>query len=65
MRGLIPVKKNYSYEKFEAYLLKEKTEDQFIEYRKAFDIPLQSPLNNRLNLNLAEKKVRFLKTGIQ
>ena len=64
MRGLITVKKNYSYEKFEAYLLKEKTEDQFIEYKKAFDILLRSPLlNNRLNLNLAEKKVTVSKGG--
>ncbi len=64
MRGLITVKKNYSYEKFEAYLLKEKTEDQFIEYKKAFDILLRSPLlNNRLNLNLAEKKVTVSEDG--
>ena len=64
MRGLIEVKKNYSYEKFEAHLSKDKTEDQFIEYKKAFDILLRSPLlNNRLNLNLAEKKVTVSKGG--
>ena len=33
MRGLITVKKNYSYEKFEAYLSKNKTENRFIEYK--------------------------------
>ena len=64
MRGLITVKKNYSYEKFEAYLLQDKTEDQFIEYKKAFDILLRSPiLNNRLNLNLAEKNAAVSKDG--
>ena len=64
MRGLITVKKNYSYEKFEAYLLQDKTDYQFIEYKKAFDILLRSPLlNNRLNLNLAEKKVTVSEDG--
>ena len=64
MRGLITVKKNYSYEKFEGYLLQDRTEDQFIEYKKALDILLRSPLlNNRLNLNLAEKKVTVSEDG--
>ncbi len=64
MRGLVTVKKNYSYEKFEAYLLKDKTENRFIEYKKAFHILQRSPLlNNRLNLNLAEKKVTVSKGG--
>ncbi len=64
MRGLITVKKNYSYENFEAYLSKDKTRDRYIEYKKAFEILLQSPLlNNRLNLNLAEKKVTISEEG--
>ncbi len=64
MRGLIKVKENYPYEKFEAYLLEDKTENQFIEYKKAFDILLQSPLlSNRLDLNLTEKKVTVSKGG--
>ena len=64
MRGLITVKRNYSYEKFEAYLLQDKTEDQFIEYMKAFDILLRSALFKiRLYLNLAEKKVSISEGG--
>ena len=64
IRGLITVKKNYSYENFEAYLSQDKTRNRFIEYRKAFDILQQSPLlNNRLNLNLAEKKVAISDEG--
>ena len=59
------IKRNYSYEKFEAYLLQDKTEDKFIEYKKAFEILLRSPLlNNRLNLNL-RKKVTVSKGSIQ
>ncbi|MDC3075875.1 ribonuclease R [Paracoccaceae bacterium] len=64
MRGLITVKKNYSYEKFEVYLSQNKTENKFIEYKKAFDILQRSPLlNNRLNLNLAEKKITISEGG--
>ena len=64
MRGLITVKKNFSYEKFEEYLSKDKTKNRFIVYKKAFDVLRRSPLlKNRLNLNLAEKKVTISEGG--
>ena len=64
MRGLITVKKNYTYEKFETYLSNDKTKNKFIEYKKALNILQQSPLlNNRLNLNLSEKKVKISDDG--
>ena len=64
IRGIITVKKNYSYENFDAYLSIGNTKNRFIDYKKALDVLQQSQLlNKRLNLNLAEKKVTLSEEG--
>ena len=64
IRGIITVKKNYSYENFDAYLSTDNTKNRFIDYKKALDVLQQSQLlNKRLNLNLAEKKVTLSEEG--
>ena len=64
IRGIITVKKNYSYENFDPYLSTDNTKNRFIDYKKALDVLQQSQLlNKRLNLNLAEKKVTLSEEG--
>ena len=64
IRGIITVKKNYSYEDFEAYLSDCKTKKKYSVYKRALNILKQSPhLKNRLNLNLAEKKISISSEG--
>ena len=64
IRGIITVKKNYSYENFDAYLSTGNTKNRFIDYKKALDVLQQSQLlNKRLNLNLAEKKFTLSEEG--
>ncbi len=64
IRGIITVKKNYAYENFEAYLSDCETKRRYSGYKKAFNILKQSPhLKNRLNLNLAEKKISISPEG--
>ena len=64
MRGIITVKKNYSYENFEVYLSDCRTKKKYSVYKRALNILKQSPhLKNRLNLNLAEKKISISSEG--
>ncbi|MDC3025378.1 RNB domain-containing ribonuclease [bacterium] len=64
IRGIITVKKNYTYETFETYLSDNETKKKYSEYKIALNILKQSPhLKNRLNLNLAEKKITFSSEG--
>ncbi len=64
IRGIITVKKNYSYENFEVYLSDCETKKRYSEYKRALNILNQSPhLKNRLNLNLAEKKISISSEG--
>lgn len=64
IRGIISVKKNYSYENFEAYLSDCETKKKYSGYKRAFNILKQSPhLKNRLNLKLAEKKISISSEG--
>ncbi len=64
IRGIITVEKNYSYKNFEAFLSDCKTKKKYSVYKKALNILKQSPhLKNRLNLNLAEKKISLSSEG--
>ncbi len=64
IRGIISVKKNYSYENFEAFLSDCETKKKYSGYKRALNILKQSPhLKNRLNLNLAEKKISISSEG--
>ena len=64
IRGIITVKKNYSYENFEAYLSDYEIKKKYSGYKRALNILKQSPhLKNRLNLNLAEKKISISSEG--
>ena len=64
IRGIITVEKNYSYKNFEAFLSDCKTKKKYSVYKKALNILKQSPhLKNRLNLNLAEKKISISSKG--
>ncbi len=64
IRGIITVKKNYSYENFEIYLSDCKTKKKYSVYKRALNILKQSPhLKNRLNLHLAEKNISISSEG--
>ncbi len=64
IRGIISVKKNYSYENFEAYLSDCATKKKYSGYKRALNILKESPhLKNRLNLKLAEKKISISSEG--
>ncbi len=64
IRGIITVKKNYSYENFDVYLSDCKTKKKYSVYKRALNILKLSPhLKNRLNLNLAEKKILLSSEG--
>ena len=64
IRGIITVKKNYSYKNFEAYLSDCETKKKYSGHKRALNILKQSPhLKNRLNLNLAEKKISISSEG--
>ena len=64
VRGIITVKKNYSYENFEAYLSDSEIKKKYSGYKRALNILKQSQhLKNRLNLNLAEKKISISSQG--